>query len=32
MNGNNKNDTTYKSEINATVAFTQSLCVTLDKT
>ena len=25
MNGNNKNDTTHKSEINATMAFTQSL-------
>ena len=27
MNKNNKNDTTHKSEINATIAFTQSLCV-----
>jgi len=25
MNQNNENDTTYKSEINATMAFTQSL-------
>lgn len=26
MNENNENDTTHKSEINATMAFTQSLC------
>ena len=29
MNKNNKNDTTHKSEINATMAFTQSLGATL---
>ena len=30
MNINNKNDITHKSEINTTMAFTQTLAVTLE--